>query len=219
MWGLGRSRRGGHRCTCIHPRERPPPPHLPVAPLNSCCSAGAFPANRFTTFMTSGTSVDVSFAKWELVGLAGPECCAVRAAGLPAAACCRGVGGRPPSELWMRPARPAHPPHAHPHAPVLRLCSLPTARPPHPRPTGRQVILGSQYAGCMKQGLFTLMNYWLPKAGVLPLNAGCSVGPVRGDVALFLGLSGACCACVLRGAGAVSPPWPAAPAVHVSPAP
>lgn len=35
-------------------------------------NAGAFPANRFTSYMTSGTSVDISFAKRELVGwLAG----------------------------------------------------------------------------------------------------------------------------------------------------
>jgi phosphoenolpyruvate carboxykinase (ATP) len=80
-------------------------------------NAGAFPANRFTSYMTSPTSVDISFAR------------------------------------------------------------------------GEMVILGSQYAGNMKQGVFTLMNYWLPKRGVLPLNAGCNVGP-RGDVALYFGLSG-----------------------------
>lgn len=80
-------------------------------------NAGAFPANRFTSYMTSETSVDISFERRELV------------------------------------------------------------------------ILGSQYAGCMKQGLFTLMNYWLPKKGILSLNSGCNVGK-EGDVALYFGLSG-----------------------------
>ncbi|KAL4422882.1 hypothetical protein ABPG75_009079 [Micractinium tetrahymenae] len=80
-------------------------------------NAGAFPANRYTSYMTSPTSVDLSFARQELV------------------------------------------------------------------------ILGSQYAGCMKQGLFTLMHYWLPKRGILPLNSGCNVGS-SGDTALYFGLSG-----------------------------
>ena len=53
-----------------------------------------------------------------------------------------------------------------------------------------QVILGSQYAGCMKQALFTLLNWHLPRRNMLPLNSGCCVGPA-GDVALFFGLSGA----------------------------
>lgn len=35
------------------------------------------------------------------------------------------------------------------------------------------------------------MNYWLPKRGVLPLNAGCNAAPGGRGVALFLGLSGA----------------------------
>lgn len=52
------------------------------------------------------------------------------------------------------------------------------------------VILGTQYAGCMKKGVFTLMNYWLPKMGILSLHSGCNEGP-DGDVTLFFGLSGA----------------------------
>lgn len=80
-------------------------------------NAGAFPANRFTSYMTSETSVDVCCSKREVV------------------------------------------------------------------------ILGSQYAGCMKQALFTLLNWHLPRRNMLPLNSGCCVGPA-GDVALFFGLSG-----------------------------
>lgn len=35
-----------------------------------------------------------------------------------------------------------------------------------------------------------MLNYFLPRRGVLPLNAGCSVAPDGGGAALFLGLSG-----------------------------
>lgn len=51
------------------------------------------------------------------------------------------------------------------------------------------VILGSQYAGEMKKGVFTIMNYLMPKKGHLPLHSSCNVGE-GGDVALFFGLSG-----------------------------
>lgn len=51
------------------------------------------------------------------------------------------------------------------------------------------VILGTQYAGEMKKGLFSLMHYLMPKRGILSLHSGCNVGK-QGDVALFFGLSG-----------------------------
>jgi phosphoenolpyruvate carboxykinase (ATP) len=51
------------------------------------------------------------------------------------------------------------------------------------------VILGTQYAGEMKKGVFTIMNYLMPKKGHLPLHSSCNVGK-NGDVALFFGLSG-----------------------------
>jgi phosphoenolpyruvate carboxykinase (ATP) len=51
------------------------------------------------------------------------------------------------------------------------------------------VILGSQYAGEMKKGVFTIMNYLMPKQGHLPLHSSCNEGP-NGDVTLFFGLSG-----------------------------
>lgn len=53
----------------------------------------------------------------------------------------------------------------------------------------KMVILGSQYAGEMKKGVFTIMNYLMPKKGHLPLHSSCNVGK-DGDVALFFGLSG-----------------------------
>lgn len=51
------------------------------------------------------------------------------------------------------------------------------------------VILGTQYAGEMKKGLFSLMHYLMPKRGILSLHSGCNMGKSE-DVALFFGLSG-----------------------------
>lgn len=51
------------------------------------------------------------------------------------------------------------------------------------------VILGTQYAGEMKKGIFTVMHYLMPKRGILSLHSGCNVGK-SDDVTLFFGLSG-----------------------------
>ncbi|ORX62751.1 phosphoenolpyruvate carboxykinase [ATP] [Hesseltinella vesiculosa] len=80
-------------------------------------NAGEFPANRYTTGMTSTTSVSINFKRRELV------------------------------------------------------------------------ILGSEYAGEMKKGIFTVMHYLMPKAGVLSLHSSANEGK-DGDVSLFFGLSG-----------------------------
>lgn len=50
------------------------------------------------------------------------------------------------------------------------------------------VILGTQYAGEMKKGVFTIMNYLMPKRGVLSMHCSCNEG--EDDVSLFFGLSG-----------------------------
>lgn len=50
------------------------------------------------------------------------------------------------------------------------------------------VILGTQYAGEMKKGVFTIMNYLMPRKGVLSMHCSCNEGD--GDVSLFFGLSG-----------------------------
>jgi ATP-dependent phosphoenolpyruvate carboxykinase len=51
------------------------------------------------------------------------------------------------------------------------------------------VILGTQYAGEMKKGIFTVMHYLMPKRGVLSLHSSANEG-ANGDVSLFFGLSG-----------------------------
>ena len=80
-------------------------------------NAGRFPANRYTSEMTSTTSIDLSFERREMV------------------------------------------------------------------------MLGTEYAGEMKKGVFTVMNYLMPKRGQLSMH--CSANRSReGNVALFFGLSG-----------------------------
>ncbi len=51
------------------------------------------------------------------------------------------------------------------------------------------VILGSEYAGEMKKGVFTVMNYLMPKTGVLSMHCSCNEGE-DGNASLFFGLSG-----------------------------
>ena len=56
---------------------------------------------------------------------------------------------------------------------------------------GEIIILGTQYAGEMKKGIFTVMHYLMPKKGVLSMHCSCNVGlEDEDDVALFFGLSG-----------------------------
>jgi len=56
---------------------------------------------------------------------------------------------------------------------------------------GEIVVLGTQYAGEMKKGVFTVMNYLMPKADVLSMHcsANCAAADPS-DVTLFFGLSG-----------------------------
>lgn len=80
-------------------------------------NAGQFSANRYTTGMTSKTSIDLSFEQKEIV------------------------------------------------------------------------ILGTEYAGEMKKGIFTVMNYIMPKKGILSMHCSANEGD-QGDVSIFFGLSG-----------------------------
>jgi phosphoenolpyruvate carboxykinase (ATP) len=53
------------------------------------------------------------------------------------------------------------------------------------------VILGTEYAGEMKKGVFTVMNYLMPLRGVLSMHSSCNVSKTDpSSVTLFFGLSG-----------------------------
>jgi phosphoenolpyruvate carboxykinase (ATP) len=51
------------------------------------------------------------------------------------------------------------------------------------------VILGTEYAGEMKKGVFTIMNYLMPKQNLLSMHCSANQGQ-SGDVSIFFGLSG-----------------------------
>jgi phosphoenolpyruvate carboxykinase (ATP) len=52
------------------------------------------------------------------------------------------------------------------------------------------VILGTEYAGEMKKGVFTLMNYFMPKQGILSMHCSATADPESGRSSLLFGLSG-----------------------------
>lgn len=51
------------------------------------------------------------------------------------------------------------------------------------------IVFGSAYLGSVKKLMFTVMNYYLPDHGILPLHCSANEGP-DGNTALLLGLSG-----------------------------
>lgn len=54
----------------------------------------------------------------------------------------------------------------------------------------RMVILGTEYAGEMKKGVFTLMNYFMPREGVLSMHCSATADRETGRSSVMFGLSG-----------------------------
>ncbi len=55
---------------------------------------------------------------------------------------------------------------------------------------GEVVILGTEYAGEMKKGVFTIMNYWAPKKGFLSMHCSATADRETGESSVLFGLSG-----------------------------
>src|SRR5437763_14433160 len=55
---------------------------------------------------------------------------------------------------------------------------------------GELIILGTEYAGEMKKGVFTLMNYLMPKKGVLSMHCSATADPNTDRTSVLFGLSG-----------------------------
>lgn len=52
------------------------------------------------------------------------------------------------------------------------------------------VILGTEYAGEMKKGVFTIMNYLMPKRGILSMHCSATADPATSKSSIMFGLSG-----------------------------
>src|SRR4029077_8191225 len=55
---------------------------------------------------------------------------------------------------------------------------------------GEIVILGTEYAGEMKKGIFTVMNYLMPKRNILPMHCSATADKSTGRSSVLFGLSG-----------------------------
>jgi len=78
---------------------------------------------------------------------------------------------------------------AHTADPSLPGVGGPTCVALHPS-RGQLVILGTQYAGEMKKGVFTVMHHRMPRKGLLSMHCSANASADTGDTTLFFGLSG-----------------------------
>ena len=100
--------------------------------------------------------------------------------------------------MFIRPDASALPGFA-PNFTVLHAPELQADPARHGTRTGTFIVLnlarrmiligGTRYAGELKKAMFTVMNYLMPRHGVLSMHCSANIGP-RGDTALFFGLSG-----------------------------
>jgi phosphoenolpyruvate carboxykinase (ATP) len=56
--------------------------------------------------------------------------------------------------------------------------------------SGEVVILGTEYAGEMKKGVFTIMNYLMPKRGILSMHCSATADKSNHNSSVLFGLSG-----------------------------
>jgi len=100
--------------------------------------------------------------------------------------------------MFIRPDA-AELPTFEPNFTVLHAPELQADPARHGTRTGTFIILnfaermiligGTRYAGELKKAMFTVMNYFMPKEGVLSMHCSANVG-TQSDAALFFGLSG-----------------------------
>ena len=100
--------------------------------------------------------------------------------------------------MFIRPD-PAELPTFEPNFTVLHAPEFHADPARHGTRTGTFIVLnfakrmiligGTRYAGELKKSMFTVMNYLMPKTGVLSMHCSANVGKA-GDTALFFGLSG-----------------------------
>jgi len=100
--------------------------------------------------------------------------------------------------MFIRP-EPSDLPTFDPNFTVLHAPEFQADPAKHGTRTGTFIVLniaertiligGTRYAGELKKSMFTVMNYLLPKQGVLSMHCSANVGSA-GDTALFFGLSG-----------------------------
>ena len=100
--------------------------------------------------------------------------------------------------MFIRPESAALPTFA-PNFAVLHAPEFQASPDKHGTRTGTFIVLhlakrmiligGTRYAGELKKSMFAVMNYLMPKQGVLSMHCSANIG-AQGDTALFFGLSG-----------------------------